>query len=510
MTKEGGPAFLPSPEQDVVERQFVQDKYGDQVVTFRGMTGTISDLAEKGCPIDLTNVEPEKIERYTINIMNSSGAEIDPEDEQKFRDTLEVQGKEFNMKIREISQSVEGVTKAEDIKKNAVAHEQTVKKSSQESMHTPTVRQESSGQDVAVRTIDTSPLEPKQVPELPSKNEEVRADGKQTAPLEQVDYNALENIANQAATEQKAKVDEELPEQHIRVEVKPAIEVQSQEENISEEAASIELFEPSVLDKENLISTEKRSANIIDAEDTSDELSNLWYELNKSDIDTESIDENEEAAMKLGATADYLVEEDVALISEAPEPEGQEQEPQASFTEDLEQAVAAFEAEASPEDAGEVEKLYQELTQIAEFIAELREGQATERLVAGLVENEAGETTEINEVIEHAGLQGITEEQLVSRLEIVCEQLLDKLEIEYDKELIQLIVAELLKPKAAEEQDFSIENLSAEEREKLGMHNYKYRLTFTQLQHDMADIEARLQAYIGKVAVARDDYDLAA
>ena len=113
--KEGGPVLHASPEQDVAERQFAQDKYGNQVVTFRGMTGTITELAEKGCPIDLTNVGPEKIERYTINIMNSSGAEIDPEDEQKFRSVLEAQGKEFNVTVRQESLSVESEVKRESI-----------------------------------------------------------------------------------------------------------------------------------------------------------------------------------------------------------------------------------------------------------------------------------------------------------------------------------------------------------------------------------------------------------
>ncbi len=518
--KEGGPVLHTSPEQDVAEQQFAQDKYGNQVVTFRGMTGTITELAEKGCPIDLTNVGPEKIERYTINIMNSSGAEINPEDEQKFRSVLEAQGKEFNVTVRQESLSVESEVKRESIadKKKQDFSEKFTDKSKENSSQATvqaqtenlTKQQKPERRAVVELTIDASSSRPKQVAELPLQQEDKRVNKEPDTPMTQAERYTVEEYAvvNQILPEHEIKQERvataEVLEKHIEPKMDFIAEIQAQEEDGNEEYS---------IDIED-------DANHIDTEDVADELSSLWHELDEQDTESMNklvgIDEDEQAAMELRATADYLAEEDIVLTSEVLEPEGtneqtrtHERMPQ-SLSQDLEQAVVAFEADASPEEAEAVEKLYQELTQIAEFIAEIRAGQPAEQLVPELTTSERDGTDEAVELIEHPALQGITEEQLIGRLEVVCERLLDKLDIPHDAELIQLMVAELLKPQEANEQDLDISKLSAEEREKLGMRNFKYGLTFTQLNADLAALQAALHAKLGTAALKQSSLELAA
>lgn len=54
------------------------ERYGDEVVTFKGVTGPISALIEL-CPVPKDQMDPQKVEEWTANILVESGVDVPQE-----------------------------------------------------------------------------------------------------------------------------------------------------------------------------------------------------------------------------------------------------------------------------------------------------------------------------------------------------------------------------------------------------------------------------------------------
>lgn len=143
----------------------------------------------------------------------------------------------------------------------------------------------------------------------------------------------------------------------------------------------------------------------------------------------------------------------------------------------VKRAIMAFETEATPEESEQIGMLYAEMTQITEFLSQLQVQEASEAL-AGF----AQQSVEMMEAIEHAPLNAITEEQLIARLEIVCERVLTMLDAPHDKEYVQAMVQQLVTLIEDREAWDKSKALTTEELAVMGTREYK--LAFRHQQSD--------------------------
>lgn len=163
---------------------------------------------------------------------------------------------------------------------------------------------------------------------------------------------------------------------------------------------------------------------------------------------------------------------------------------------ELTEAVADFEQVAVPEEAEQLYALLAESLQIAELLAVLQESGDIEMHLGVL---DAGDPTE-GEAISHAPLVGMSEARIAERLTVVCEQLLTMLDMPRDEEQVRLLVGELLARASRPEQSTGMPDLSVEELERWGMHNYKLR--FGHIDDAVNDISGAHIRRIGTYALA--------
>lgn len=158
-------------------------------------------------------------------------------------------------------------------------------------------------------------------------------------------------------------------------------------------------------------------------------------------------------------------------------------------------AILAFEAEATPEESEQMDMLFAEMTQITEFLTELQSRDIA--VAAEILESQPTHTT--GEVIEHMPLTAITEEQLIARLEVVCERMLVMLDAPHDKEHVQVMVHQLITLIEDREAWDKSKALTPEELAVMGTREYK--LAFhQQLSDDRSTIGHRFKQ-IGAAAL---------
>ena len=158
-------------------------------------------------------------------------------------------------------------------------------------------------------------------------------------------------------------------------------------------------------------------------------------------------------------------------------------------------AILAFEAEATPEESEQMDMLFAEMTQITEFLTELQSRDIA--TAAEILESQPTNTT--GEVIEHMPLTAITEEQLIARLEIVCERMLVMLDAPHDREHVQVMVHQLITLVEDREAWDKSKALTPEELAVMGTREYK--LAFhQQLSDDRSTIGHRFKQ-IGAAAL---------
>jgi len=159
-------------------------------------------------------------------------------------------------------------------------------------------------------------------------------------------------------------------------------------------------------------------------------------------------------------------------------------------------AILAFEAEASPEESEQMDMLFAEMTQITEFLTELQSRDIA--TAAEILESQPTNTT--GEVIEHMPLNAITKEQLIARLEIVCERMLVMLDAPHDREHVQVMVHQLITLIEDREAWDKSKALTPEELAVMGTREYKLAFRHQQSSDSMATDGSLRQ--IGATALA--------
>lgn len=140
-------------------------------------------------------------------------------------------------------------------------------------------------------------------------------------------------------------------------------------------------------------------------------------------------------------------------------------------------AIMAFETESTSEESEQIDMLYAEMTQITEFLSRLQVEEASEALDVFAQQSKDGA-----DAIEHVPLSAITEEQLIARLEIVCERMLVMLDAPHNKEYIQALIQQLVTLVEDREAWDRSKALTPEELAIMGTREYK--LAFRHQQSD--------------------------
>lgn len=528
--QERGPILTLEQEQYPEPDLSQHESYQQQILNIGGISGTIDDLIKR-CPIPPERMTVETKNRFLINAMNESGAEIEPEHTEMFERQLVAQGTEVKFTIRTVedqtekplAEALDGIAQktqkeiAEPAKEIAATQESVVSLRAEESEENKATAEELSSQQtekaelpvqvVAVEEVlreqamrretaerfEKLEVEPTQAPKSRHERRE-----KLVAPRPKKSSSKAEAPPIVTVKAKRSRKKPVAAETAIAVRPKALEIVQSVPEKPKPAEVKklplnkpIRIERPKILPKkaENKPRTPEVSSSVPPASIELIPVPEIGYvEVDTTaeadvpfvaEFPTEIVPTGEEIDQRIqeilefepGAELDELIAQASAdelpafLLAEArPEKPEQDNEDDKNVFVELREYVGTLEIR-EPAKAEAMRPVVEEAIQIAELLTVLNGVREVDELVQSDAEI-ADKQADI--------------EKLEARLEVVCVQLLESLDIEPTKERVQALIQELLV--AAD--DKAQAKLSAEELERGYMHEVKRSSWFRKLLDD--------------------------